>query len=117
MLRRTDRARLPDRRLEGAHGLQVAAERLLALDRLEERLEVAFAEGGRAVTLDHLEEHRRPVLRGLREDLEQIAVVVAVDEDLVLLQHRVVLRDLADANRRLVVVRVRRVEEREAALL
>ncbi len=61
--------------------LQVAAERLLALDRLEERLEVPLAESGGTVTLDHLEEERRPVLRSLREDLEQVAVVVAVGED------------------------------------
>ena len=61
--------------------LEVAAERLLALDRLEERLEVAVAEAARAVALDHLEEQRRPVLGGLREDLQQVAVVVAIGED------------------------------------
>ena len=38
------------------HALEVAAERLLALDRLEERLEVAVAEAARAVALDDLEE-------------------------------------------------------------
>ena len=92
-------------------------KRLLALDRLEQRLEVALAEGRRAVPLDHLEEDRRPVLRRLREDLEQVAVLVAVDEDLVPLQHLEVLGDLADATGRLLVVRVRRVEEDEAALL
>ena len=43
--------------------LEVAAERLLALDRLEQRLEVAVAEAARAVPLDHLEEERRAVLR------------------------------------------------------
>ena len=43
--------------------LEVAAERLLALDRLEQRLEVALAEAAGAVALDHLEEERRPVLR------------------------------------------------------
>ena len=47
-----------------ASALEVAAESLLALDRLEQRLEVALAEGARAVALDHLEEQRRPVLRG-----------------------------------------------------
>ena len=61
--------------------LEVAAERLLALDRLEQRLEVPVAEAARAVALDHLEEERRPVLRRLREDLQQVAVVVAVGED------------------------------------
>src|SRR5207247_9555406 len=61
--------------------LQVAAQGLLALDRLEEGLEVALAEGARPVPLDHLEEERRPVLRRLREDLEQVAVLVAIGED------------------------------------
>src|SRR5207253_5051202 len=66
---------------EAGEGLQIAAESLLALDGLEEGLEVAVAEAAGAVTLDHLEEERRPILRGFREDLQQIAVVVAVGQD------------------------------------
>ena len=42
--------------------LEVPAPRLLDLDRLEERLEVADAEAARAVALDDLEEERRAVL-------------------------------------------------------
>ena len=45
-------------------GLEVAAEGLLALDRLEQRFEVALAEAARPVPLDHLEEERRPILTG-----------------------------------------------------
>src|SRR5205814_3543861 len=101
----------------GAGRLEIAAERLLALDRLEQRLEVAVAEARRAVALDHLEEHRRPVLRGLREDLQQVAVVVAVGQDAQPAQVVPALVDLADALRRLVVVRLRRREEQHAALL
>ena len=37
-------------------------ERLLALDRFEQRLEVALAEAAAALPLDDLEEHRRPIL-------------------------------------------------------
>ena len=48
----------PTRRY-GRHALEVAAARLVALDRLEQRLEVAFAEARRALALDDLEEHRR----------------------------------------------------------
>src|SRR5213083_1589201 len=51
--------------------LEIASERLLALDRLEERLEVAVAEAAGAVALDHLEKHGRTVLGSLREDLQQ----------------------------------------------
>ena len=97
-------------------GLEIAAERLLALDRLEERLEVAVAEAARAVPLDHLEEERRPVLRGLREDLQQVAVVVAVGEDAQPAQVVPALVDLADAVGRLLVVRVGRRQEDDAAL-
>src|SRR5207248_1474416 len=94
-----------------------AAESLLSLDRLEEGLEVALAECRRPVALDHLEEDSRPVLRGLREDLEQVAVVVAVGEDLQALEVGVALRDLADPAFDLLVVRLRRVEEDHATLL
>ena len=44
--------------------LEVPALRLLALDRLEERLEVADPEAARAVALDDLEEERRAILDG-----------------------------------------------------
>ena len=59
----------------------VPRRRLLALDRLEQRLEVPLAEAPRAVALDDLEEQRRPVLDRLGEDLQHVAFVVAVDED------------------------------------
>src|SRR5581483_8890382 len=98
-------------------GSEVAAERLLALDRLEERLEVPVAEAARTVPLDHLEEERRAVLRGLGEDLQQIAVVVTVGEDPQPLQVVPALVDVADAVGRLVVVRVGRREEHHAAAL
>src|SRR6202008_2741947 len=67
-------------------GSEVAAAGLLALEGLEQRLEVALAEPFRAVPLDQLEEHRGPVLHRLGEDLQQVAVLVAVHEDLPLLQ-------------------------------
>jgi hypothetical protein len=51
--------------------LQVAAELLLALDRLEQGLEVAPAETEGAVAFDELEKHRRPVADRLGEDLQQ----------------------------------------------
>src|SRR5512133_2820890 len=117
----TDRQRRAARNrlvvLRGREALEVAAERLLALDGLEESLEVPLAEGRRAVALDHLEENGRSVLRRLREDLQQIAVLVAVSQDLEALQVGIVLADLADAALDLVVVRVRGVEEEHAPLL
>src|SRR6059058_3899513 len=56
---------------------EVPPRRLLAFDRLEQGLEVPFAEASRAVALDQLEEDRGPVAERLREDLKQVALVVA----------------------------------------
>src|SRR5215210_5286667 len=84
--------------------LQVAAARLLALDRLEQRLEVAVAEAARPVALDDLEEDGRAVADRLGEDLQQVALVVAVDEDALLAQVGELLDDLGDARGNLVVV-------------
>src|SRR5574340_683589 len=61
--------------------LQIAAQRLVALDSLEQRLEVALAEAPRAFPLDDLEKDRRTILHVLRENLEQVAIVVAVHQD------------------------------------
>src|ERR671938_1224883 len=87
-----------------SRGLEVAALGLLALDRLEQRLEVAVAEAAGAVALDDLEEDRRAVADGLGEDLQQVALVVAVDEDPEPPQVRQVLVDLADPPRHVLVV-------------
>ena len=65
----------------GNANLQVAAAGLLPLDRLEQRLEVPLAEPLGPVPLDQLEEHRRPVLHRLGEDLQQVAVLVPVGQD------------------------------------
>src|SRR6476660_5266823 len=101
-----------------AAGSEVAAELLLALDRLEERLEVALAEAERAVPLDELEEHGRPVAHRLGEDLEEVAVLVAVDEDLAALELLDRHPHLADTltQLRVVVVRVGGVEELDAVV-
>ncbi len=60
--------------------LQIPPQLLLAFDGFEERLEVAFAEGACAAALDDLEEKRRAVLHRLRENLEHVAIVIAIDE-------------------------------------
>src|SRR5262247_2655634 len=73
----------------GSHSGQwskVAAALLVALDGLEQRLEVALAEALRAPPLDDLEEHRRAVGDGLGEDLQQVPVEVLVGQDVQALQ-------------------------------
>src|SRR5678816_2269627 len=96
--------------------LEVPPERLFALDGLEERLEVALAEALGALPLDDLVEHRRPVLDRLGEDLQQVAVRIAVDEDAEPgeLVHRLV--DPADAALQLLVVGGGHREELDAAI-
>src|SRR5258708_569317 len=60
----------------------VGAARLVAFDGFEQRLEVAFAEAGGAATFDDLEENGRAVGDRLGEDLQQVAAVVAVGENI-----------------------------------
>src|SRR5687768_547540 len=84
--------------------LEVSPEFLLAFDRFEQRLEIPLPERLRALPLNDLIEQRRAILHRLAEDLEEIAVRVAIDEDAELreLTHRLV--DLADAALELLVV-------------
>src|SRR3954469_23751797 len=86
---------------------------LLALDGLEQGLEVALAEAEGAVALDQLEEDGGAVAERLGEDLEQVAVLVAVDQDAALLQLLDRGAHVADAGAELgvLVVGVRRAQE------
>src|SRR5665648_671007 len=70
----------------------------------------------RAVPLNEFEEYRGAVTDGLGENLEQIAVFVAIDEDAALLQLLNRHPDVADAfaQRRIFVVAVRGGEELDA---
>src|SRR3954468_22956489 len=94
--------------------LQVPALVLLALDRLEERLEVPLPEAARAVALDDLEEHGRAVADRLGEDLQQVALVVVVDEDALLAQVSETVCHRGHALGDVVVVGVGDVEEADA---
>lgn len=66
--------------------LQVASFGLFGFDRFEQGLEIAGAESVVIVSLNDLNKQSRPVLYGSREDLEQVAVVVKVDQNVVLCQ-------------------------------
>src|ERR1700757_3177609 len=71
--------------------------RLLALDRLEERLEVALAEPPGAAALDHLVEEGGAVSDRTGEELEQVSVLLEVDEDTEVAQLVEVLADAVGA--------------------
>src|SRR5439155_21370101 len=92
-------------------GLDVAPQRLLALNRFEERFEIPLPEASASRSFDDLEEHRRAVLDRLGEDLEQVALIVAVDEDSEPRQLALVLVDLPDTVFQHLVVAVRDADE------
>src|SRR5436309_12717353 len=97
--------------------LKISAESLFAFDRLEQRLEVALAEATRTVAFDHLEEERRPVLRGLREDLQQVSLLIAIGEDAQPAEVVPVLADLTYPLLDVDVIRIWCVEEADASFL
>src|SRR4029078_1486261 len=97
-------------------GLKVAPPGLLDLDRLEERLEVAHAKAARAVALDALVEERRANLHGSREDLEEVALLVAIGLDAELLERLDRDADVADPLGQLLVVGMGHAQELDAVL-
>ena len=69
---------------------------MFAFDGFEEGFEVADAEAEGAVAFDEFEEHGGAVDEGFGEDLQQVAVFVAVDEDAAFLQFLDRGADVAD---------------------
>ena len=65
-------------RVASCHRYRFPRSRLLHLDRFKQRLEISFAESAAALALNNFEEYRRPILHRLRENLQQIAFLVAV---------------------------------------
>ena len=92
---------------------EVPASGLLALDGLEQCLEVALAEAEGSVPFDEFEEDGGPVAQRFGEDLQQVAVLVPVDQDAPLLQFLNRHPDVPDPfpQRGIVVVGVRCVQE------
>jgi hypothetical protein len=100
----------------GLRGLQHAAPDLVQLDRFEQRAEITLAESLVALALDDLEEDGTDDRR--REDLQEHLVLGrrAVQQDAVAGQALGVFLVTEQAGRELLVVRVRRVLERDAVL-
>src|SRR5512141_1334400 len=96
--------------------LQVAALGLLALQGLEEGLEVADPETPRPVALDDLEEERGAVLDRAGEDLEQEPFLVAVGFDAQPLERFVRHTHVPDTLLEPHVVLVRHLEELDPVL-
>src|SRR5262249_44259683 len=90
-----------------------AAPCLLVFNGLEEGLEVPLAKASRPVALDDLEEEGGTVLYGLGEDLEQVALLVAIDEDSQVGDLADVLGDRADAVGEQLIIGARDLQERD----
>ena len=58
--------------------LQIPAPRLLPFDRFEKRLKVALPKAAAAFALNHFIEDCRPILHRTCEDLQHVALIVAV---------------------------------------
>src|ERR1700748_1298895 len=83
---------------------QITARLLLAFDRFEESFEVTLAEATAALALDDLEEYRWPILDGPGEDLQHVALVVAIHQYAQVLKLIDRLIDFADTILKLSVV-------------
>ena len=69
-----------------SHTLQISSRSLIQFNTLEQSFEVAGSEALMVVSLDHLEKDSWPVLHGLREDLQEIAIVIVINQNLQFLQ-------------------------------
>ena len=76
------------------HTLQISSRSLIQFNALEKSFEVTSPETLMVFPLDYLEEHSRPILHWLREDLQKVPVVIIINQNLQLLQLIQVLRNL-----------------------
>ena len=92
------------------HHSEVASEGLLGLNGLKECLEIAGTEALMIASLDDLQEESWAIFQGLGKDLQKVALVIVVDENLLALQHvNVFLNleiDLANTCAKVVVIGV-----------
>src|SRR5438309_11181363 len=95
---------------------ECTAPALLQLDRFEEGLEVPLAEAPGPVALDDLEEEGRAVLDRLREDLQEVALLITIDEDAQVGELAQVLIDRADAVREQFIIGAPHLEERDVVV-
>src|SRR5690606_34734226 len=101
----------PSRLATQAPPSQISPQRLLALNRFKQRLEVSFAKRLRSVAFDYLKEHGRAILNWFRENLQKVAFCIAVDEIILAFQLFKILLNRADAVEYIFVICLRYVEE------
>ena len=69
-----------------SHTSEISSRGLIQLNTLEQSFEVAGPEALMVVSLDDLEEDSWPILHRLREDLQKIAIVIIINQNLQFLQ-------------------------------
>lgn len=98
---------------------KITALRLLKLNGLEKRLKVTGTEPVVVMSLNNLDEERRPVLKRLGKQLKQVSIFVVVDQDIKFLDMLKVFLNLGavflQARGEVVVVRRRDGQELAAA--
>ena len=75
--------------------LQISTGCLIELDALKQSFKVASSESLMVVSLDDLNEDCWTILDRFGEDLQKISVVIVVNENFQLLQHRNIFFDLS----------------------
>ena len=73
---------------------QISSRGLIQLNTLEQSFEVAGPETLMVISLDDLEEDSWPILHRLREDLQEIAIVIIINQNLQFLQFCQILFNL-----------------------
>src|SRR5581483_1849908 len=91
--------------------LQITSQRLLALDGLEQRFEIAFAKTLRSLALNDFEEQRGAIFHRLGENLQQISFVIAIHQNAEPLERAEFLVDVTDAIQQRIVIGGRDVQE------
>ena len=101
--------------LHHTHTLQISSCSLIQFNALEKSFEVAGPETLMVFSLDYLEEDSGPILHGLCEDLQKVAVVIIINQNLQFLQLIQVLCNLdfrvSKTLSEQIIVGVRNVEE------
>src|SRR5688572_4095756 len=111
-----DREISPVTRLPSPVQSEIASTRLFSLDSLEQGFEVPFPKTLRAFPLNDLVKQRRTVLHRLREDLQQVAFIIAIHEDSEVPQRTEVFINGPDPFEQRVVVDRRHAQELHATV-
>ena len=67
------------------NSLEISSQRLLPLDGFKQGFEIPLAKKPRSLALNDFVEYSRPILNGLSEDLQEIALIIPIDKNIEIL--------------------------------